>query len=426
MRGKLVIFVLLLAVSGLLAGWKISHDPQCFIGGRATPADLASVPPRRGFAFPREVRVCLTAAPVSQVQVTVDQPYTAQPYTAQSFTTQAPGVATKREPPGTVVVSVVPNGFRIGKRDFRGTSLEIVAERSPAIWVEDHEYRGRVRFLRQGAKKMVVVNVVPLEDYVASVVDGEMPAAFPEAARQAQAIVARTYVLFQTQSARGSSLYDVYATTRSQNYLGYQYRGRDRRRYAAESASSRRAADQTAGMICLSDGKLFCTYYTAVCGGQTAGGSDVFGDAVPALEPVACEGCRDAELYRWTQEIPAAEAADVVRRYFAAHGKRFDSLASIRRVAATQNVREPSFELSDGRRRERLSALEVRRLFPSAIHSFQFEAKVTQGQLVIEGRGHGHGVGLCQWGARGMARSGAGPLEILRHYYPGAEVVAAE
>ena len=77
---------------------------------------------------------------------------------------------------------------------------------------------------------MVVVNVVPLEDYVASVVDGEMPATFPEAARQAQAIVARTYVLYQIQTARVSPLFDVYATTRSQNYLGYQYRGRDGKR----------------------------------------------------------------------------------------------------------------------------------------------------------------------------------------------------
>ena len=180
---------------------------------------------------------------------------------------------------------MLPNGFRVGRRDFRGTSLEIEAERSPAIWVEDHLYRGRVRLFRQGANKMIVVNVVPLEDYVASVVDGEMPATFPEAARQAQAIVARTYVLFQTQSAHASPFYDVYATTRSQNYLGCQYRGRDGRRYAAESASSRRAAEQTAGMICLCDGKLFCTYYTAVCGGRTAGGSAVFDDAVQRSNP---------------------------------------------------------------------------------------------------------------------------------------------
>ena len=51
---------------------------------------------------------------------------------------------------------------------------------------------------------------------------------------------------------------------------------------------------------------------------------------------------------------------------------------------------------------------------------------MSQGQVVFDGQGHGHGVGLCQWGARGMARDGAGPLEILRHYYPGTDVVALE
>ncbi len=147
---------------------------------------------------------------------------------------------------------------------------------------------------------MLMLNVVRLEDYIASVVDGEMPAAFPEAARQAQAIVARAYALFSDAAPRlaNQPLFDVYASTRSQNYGGYQYRGRDGRRFAAESASSRHAADQTAGMVCLADGKLFCTYYTAVCGGRTASGADVFNDRRCRPESVDCPWCHDAELFR--------------------------------------------------------------------------------------------------------------------------------
>lgn len=428
MRGKLTCFIMLLAAAGLFAGWKVAHDPQCFIGPRGTSAELASVPRREGFELPREVRVRLTAAPVSQLQLTFEQPYRIQPHSTQASSVR-PLVGTqqesaRREMPGTVLVVALPNGFRVGRRDFNGTSLEISAETSPAIWVDDHLYRGRLRLVRQGARKMLAINVVSLEDYVASVVDGEMPATFPQAARQAQAIVARTYVLFQTQTTRANPVYDVYATTRSQNYLGYQYRGRDGRRYAGESASSRRAADQTAGMICLSDGKTFCTYYTAVCGGRTAGGSAVFDDPAPALESVTCAWCQEAELYRWTQEISAAEASETIARQFAARGKRFDSLAALRRINRTLNIHEAIFELSDGRRRYRVSAIDFRRWFPTRIHSFQFEARIAAGQLIIEGKGHGHGVGLCQWGARGMAEGGSGPLEIIRHYYPGSEVVS--
>jgi stage II sporulation protein D len=104
--------------------------------------------------------------------------------------------------------------------------------------------------------------------------------------------------------------------------------------------------------------------------------------------------------------------------------KPFGSLASIRRVVETDSIREPAFEISDGNRRYRLSALDLRRQLGAArVPSYQFEAKIADGVLVLEGRGHGHGVGLCQWGARGFAEAGAGPLAILRHYYPGVEVV---
>src|SRR5271154_2417917 len=96
----------------------------------------------------------------------------------------------------TKFVAPVPNGFRIGHRQVTGTTLEIVPEHSPGVWIGDRQYRGRVRLVRQRGK-IVVVNIVGLEDYIASVVDGEMPSAFPDAARQAQAIAARSYVMFQ-------------------------------------------------------------------------------------------------------------------------------------------------------------------------------------------------------------------------------------
>jgi stage II sporulation protein D len=251
-----------------------------------------------------------------------------------------------------------------------------------------------------------------------------MPAAFPDAARQAQAIAARSYVLFQLRSAGSSPLFDVFASTRSQNYGGYQYRGRDGRRYAAESESSRHAARQTAGIICLCDGEPFCTYYTAVCGGRTVGGAAVFNDENPALAPVECPWCHDAELFRWTQEIPLGDVNGRLQRFLMLQGKAFGGLVSIRRTAQTDSIREPAFEISDGTRRYRVSAFDLRRqLNPANVPSYQFEAKVADGLLVLEGRGHGHGVGLCQWGARGLAEAGSGPLAILRHYYPGVEVV---
>jgi stage II sporulation protein D len=154
------------------------------------------------------------------------------------------------------------------------------------------------------------------------------------------------------------------------------------------------------------------------------GAAVVFNDENPALAPVECPWCHDAELYRWTQEIQVGEAAARLHQFLASQGKSFGTLASIRRTVQTDAVREPAFEVSDGQRRYRLSAFDLRRqLNPTGVPSYQFEAKLADGLLVLEGRGHGHGVGLCQWGARGMGEAGSGPLAILRHYYPGAEVV---
>ncbi|HEV3300194.1 MAG TPA: SpoIID/LytB domain-containing protein [Planctomycetaceae bacterium] len=422
MRGKLILFVLLLGIAGLVVGWRFAGESSLF-DSRSIPASLRSfreledVPVHAGLTLPSEVRVALTNSPVSQVEFAVEGAYTASVDGVPSAVLRGNGMK-------STLVTPLPNGFRVGHRQITGTTLDIVPERSPAVWVADHEYRGRLRLVRQRNNKIVVVNVVPLEDYIASVVDGEMPAAFPDAARQAQAIAARSYALFQLRSAGSSPLFDVFASTRSQNYGGYQYRGRDGRRYAAESESSRHAARQTAGVICLCEGQPFCTYYTAVCGGRTVGGAAVFNDESAALAPVECPWCHDAELYRWTQELPLDEAAGRLQRFLVSQGKPFGNLASIRHTNQTDAIREPAFEISDGSRRYRVSAFDLRRqLNPANVPSYQFEAKIAEGLLVLEGRGHGHGVGLCQWGARGLAEAGSGPLAILRHYYPGVEVV---
>ena len=147
MRGKLVLFVLVLGVAALLGGWEVSHNPQLFIGGPGNLAELKSVPRHGGFDIPHEVRVCLTPAPVlrgaDHRRSTVHGPATGN----------SPKATAAPEAAGTNVVSLTPSGFRFGRRDIPGTSLEITAEHSPAIWVEDHLYRGRVRLSAAGRQQ---------------------------------------------------------------------------------------------------------------------------------------------------------------------------------------------------------------------------------------------------------------------------------
>lgn len=383
---------------------------------RATPGRSDWRPPARPI-----IRVNVTPASTQRLEIAVDGPYQIRPVGK----TQIVG---RGERMSRSTVAATRSGLRIGGNEFRYSDVEVVAGDSPAIWVGEHQYRGSVRLHRQAGGTITAVNALPLEAYVASVIDSEMPAAFPDEARKAQAIVARTYALYQMAVSRGHPHFDVFADTRSQKYLGFQYRTSAGRRLAGETEDARRIARETAGIICTWRGDLFCTYYSAVCGGHTTPGRLIFSDAATPLRSVPCDWCRDARRYRWRTEVPASDVSRVLRSRFAAAGGPFGTLASVTLVKSNRSSAPqfPAFQFSDGRNRLVLMSRELRQCLGAArLPGLWFTARLTDGKLVVEGRGHGHGVGLCQWGARGQALAGRTHLEILQHYYPGAEVQLA-
>ena len=346
---------------------------------------------------------------------------------SDSFVVKASGsqrVLFKSQSIGPTVVSAAASGIKLGKRELAAPQVEIIPAKSPAIWVEGHQYRGTVRLIAQVGKTLAAVNVVPLEDYVASVVDSEMPAAFPIEARKAQAIVARTYGLYQKQVAERDSPADLFASTRSQKYLGYQYR-EGGKLLAGETEAGRKIAADTRGKICHERGKIFCTYYCAVCGGSTVRGLDVFSDALPELVSVKCEFCREARLYRWTAEISKSDLSKVLDPWLREKGERLGNVKTVSMVrSAARGGEIPEFDLRADKRSVRISGIELRQLLSGrGLYSSRFTIEDRGRALEISGRGHGHGVGLCQWGARGQALEGRTCEQILSYYYPGATVV---
>ena len=362
-----------------------------------------------------DIRVALTSAAVDRLTIAVDGPYEVRPVGDPRVLGRG-----ERLPPSDV--QTAETGFSIGGTVYRAERIELTPVNSPAIWVGDHQYRGSVRLFRGSGGTTLAVNVLPLSDYLASVVDSEMPASFPEAARCAQAIVARTYALYQM--ANRHPQFDVYASTRSQKYLGYQYRDSSGRRLAGESASSRAVVQQTRGIVCTWQGRLFCTYYSAVCGGATQDGRALFADAAPPLTPVACEWCKEAPLYRWTVAVSAAEMSRDLGRTLAAKGAQFGPLRSLEMRDTTSG---PVLRVGDGRSFQHLSLVELRHcLSTTSLPSARYRVEKRGERVLFHGRGHGHGAGLCQWGARGLALAGWDALDIVRHYYPGAKLVTME
>lgn len=357
------------------------------------------------------VRVNVTPRDAKGLSLAVDGPYIVRDLKTKRVRLKRPNLK-------SVPIKLTKRGIRIGERTFRGDGVEILVRKSPAIWVRRHQYRGSIRLHRDKAGELVVVNVVPMEDYLASVVNGEMPAKFPDEARKAQVVVARTYARYRMQATRGFGLFDVYADSRGQRYLGFQYRTTDGRRLAGETKQSRELVAKTMGEVCRFKGRIFSPYYHAVCGGRTTAGKRVFSDSVTALQSVRCDWCRNAKRYRWHKTVSATQLTAAVGRILKRRKRPFGILRSITRAKAPE-----TFTVSDGNVRETFTGRDLRSAFPpGTLASPRFDVRFVENRYVFTGRGHGHGVGLCQHGAAGLANAGRSYREILRYYYRGVEV----
>jgi stage II sporulation protein D len=264
-------------------------------------------------------------------------------------------------------------------------------------WVE-------VRRTRAG---LAVVEVLPMEDYVAGVVSGETPLTFPVEARKAQAVAARTFALVRKLDAVSAGRgWDLGATVVSQVFVGA----------GAADAAAREAAAATAGQVLVLDHAPVETYFHSSCGGRTEDGLSALGRGYEYLPSVECGRCDGAPGSLWRQVLPADELGRA-----AGLGRAATSVEVVERTASGRCAR---VEVAAGSRRVTLAGTDLRqRLGWSRLRSLAFDVEPVKGGFAFAGRGSGHGAGLCQWGAAGFAREGKDYRAILAHYYPGTEIV---
>lgn len=373
------------------------------------------------------IRVNVTPGGSEFLQLAISGPYSIHTLSSRGGTSPPREANASRElsrGDSLSVARVEPtkNGLKIGRATFAVDRLEVVPQTEPSIRVNGHLYRGRVRLFKRTDGRVSAVNVLPIEEYLASVVDSEMPASFHAAARGAQAIVARTYARYQQDHADPAAVYDLFNSQRSQKYLGVEYTDSNGRRLAGESVSSRRAVADTRGVVLQDRGRLFSAYYSAVCGGQTTEGNELFEDAAPVLKSVPCEGCREAKYFRWTAEVSERDFLGGIKNL-----KPLTALTSIQQTAGPGDGVISRFQIRDGQQSLTISGVELREQLPTGtLRSPHFSLTLSKRAVRVEGRGHGHGVGLCQWGANGQAHAGKSCFEIVRHYYPGAMLVTEE
>ncbi len=324
--------------------------------------------------------------------------------TGEGLLVAPPGADGPGRPVGGRALDLRPDGGGLEVAGARGGPAVVVTARGP-LRLGGRVLSSRVEVVRE-ADGLAVVEELPIDVYVAGVVGGEMPAGFPPEALKAQAVAARSFALVRKLEAEASRRpWHLGASALSQVYAG-----------GAPGAAARAAAQATRGEVLVHGSELVEAYFHASCGGRTERGADALGRDLPYLASVPCGRCNDSPGVRWTVSIAAREL-----------GALLGLGGPVTRVEVTDRTstgRAAKIAVEAAGRRASLSGAEVRqRIGFSRLPSLAFEVSERRGTFTFAGRGRGHGAGLCQWGAAGMAREGKDYREILAHYYPGTELL---
>lgn len=295
----------------------------------------------------------------------------------------------------------------------------VLAEPTGCFYIDKDPYTGVLEF---APDKALVVNELDFETYLLGVVGSEMPARFQIDALRAQAIASRTYALYNWLFIGARRAWHLDDDTFSQVYRGQ----------AAANARVKAVVAETCGLVMVYGDKVFQAYYHSTCGGNTRKASATAEFAkepdIQPLEGTTCTFCSESSAYAWQEEYNERHVRDALAAR--AGGKlalgRITAIEPVAPVAGGGIYANHVRITHDRDPRRPIDILAT--IFRSALNSVRegsckstaFTAFRVHGDVLrVEGRGFGHGVGMCQYGAQGQARRGRDYLRILRYYYPG-------
>lgn len=279
-----------------------------------------------------------------------------------------------------------------------------------------------------------IVSHVPLETYLPGVIERELyPKWLPETFA-AQAIAARSYALFE-QTLRANSHYDLESTTASQVYGG-----------AATNPRAIDAVRRTRGLVVTHRGRIVPTFFSSACGGTGQDATAAFPHLATTVDIPPLRGqhrsnfCTGSNYFTWGPiERDTATLARRIAAWGSVEKNRVASMIGLRHVHVSSRSsagRPATFELTDRQgKRYTLPAEQFRFAcnynatgLPAVSAATQLRSSHVDVLVVGEkirftaGHGFGHGVGMCQWGAQGMATKGYPAAQIIAYYYPGASL----
>lgn len=329
------------------------------------------------------------------------------PSTATALNSKKVLIWKKNFPRQCAIRPVPAGGFYINGVFVDTTEFEIFLEDGTKAVIKDKQWIKKLHVSRDGRGRISVVNVIPVEEYVQGVVEHEMPTSWPIEALKAQAVASRTFSVYR-MLVGGAKPYDVKA-----NFMAYAP--------STGNEQTQKAVADTSGIVMIFKGRLFPSFFHAMCGGVTdyAGNNWMY----PFRFPDNVEYCSFCSEH--TGKVTWRATLDTVQieRKLKAAGFR---VADIRGIYP-HKVSAVSERVTEIRVESRLEPVFIRtNAFRNAmgfhkLKSNYFKIIKRGSKYVFIGLGRGHGAGMCQYGAKQMAQEGRNFEMILKYYYPGIE-----
>ena len=249
----------------------------------------------------------------------------------------------------------------------------------------------------------IVIKELPLETYIEGVVAAEVGKNWEMEALKAQAVISRTYAVYHMTMNAGRD-YHLTSTVLHQVYKGKNYNPR-----------ISQAVRETKGEILTFDGRPISAVYHSTCGGKTELPEEVWESNVtyPYLKSVECPN-GISPYSTWQRKFNFNDIEKALK---------INDIKDIKIISFTSTGRVKMLKVFTENSEREIKATDLRRLLGfKELPSTMFTMKIEDREIFLEGRGYGHGVGLCQWGSLALAKKGKSYREILEYYYPGTVI----
>lgn len=286
----------------------------------------------------------------------------------------------------------------------KNEKIERMGKMKGNLLVNGTHYPGNIEIWR-GPSGLYLINELPLEEYIKNVVSSEVGADWEMEALKTQAVISRTYAIYQKVQNNNAN-FDLTSSVLHQVYKG-----------SNENARIAYAVMNTEGEILTYNGRPIEALYHSTSGGLTEASEEVFNKSYPYLKPVA-GSCETSPYWIWERRIPLEEIEKALK---------VARIKEIRIASYTSTKRVKAVDIMHDGGTLTLKSNDLRKALGwSRLPSTNFTLSRDNGTAVFDGKGYGHGVGLCQWSSLEMARKGMGYREILSYFYPGTTLTTYE